>query len=312
MFEVELVAENPIQKLTPLAETAEKLGFKACWTTDHYNNRNPLVTLTAIAAKTDKIEIGTGITNPYTAHPAWIAGGIASLNEFSDGRARLGIGAGDKNTLENLCITRESPLNDVLNAVNVARELFNGEKSNIENVTSNASLNYQAGDIPIYIGAQGPQMLGMASKYGDGILINASHPRDFKWSINQIGETDAEIVAYTSFSMDQKRDAARKKAREPVSFIASGAPDQVLDRHGIDIQRARKIGQHIKNGDFSDGFNLVSDQMIDSFSISGSPDECRERVEEIFNTGVDIVVIGSPIGPDPEKSLYTAADILDI
>ena len=49
--------------------------------------------MTAIATGTDRITLGPGITNPYTRHPAQTAAAIASLDELSDGRAFLGIGA---------------------------------------------------------------------------------------------------------------------------------------------------------------------------------------------------------------------------
>jgi 5,10-methylenetetrahydromethanopterin reductase len=49
----------------------------------------------AIAAHvTDRIQLGTGVTNPYTRHPAVAAGAVASIQGESGGRAVLGIGRG--------------------------------------------------------------------------------------------------------------------------------------------------------------------------------------------------------------------------
>jgi len=310
--DIELVAEEPVGELVSLSKVAEEAGFDGVWVTDHYNNRNPFVALTAIGGATDGVKLGPGITNPYYSHPAYSANAVATLDEYTDGRARLGIGPGDPNTLKNLCIERDSPLYEVLDAVKVARSLFAGERSTVEDVTKNAKLNYGTrADIPVYIGAQGPNMLRMAADHGDGILINASHPDDFEWSLEHIDDNaDAEIVAYTSFSVDDDREEARRVARQPVSFIASASPPPVLDRHGVDAELASEIGEHIENGEFSEAFGKVSEDMIDAFAVSGTPEECAERVDALYETGVNKVVVGSPLGPDPEEAIRVASELV--
>ncbi|XGI82951.1 5,10-methylenetetrahydromethanopterin reductase [Halorutilales archaeon Cl-col2-1] len=310
-LEIELVAEEPVDELVELSEVAEEEGFEGIWITDHYNNRNPIVALTAIARATDEIGIGTGITNPYYAHPAWTASAMATLDEMSDGRVRFGLGPGDPNTLKALDVERESPLYEVLDAVKLSRGLFRGESMDVDGLANGAKLNYDSRDIPVYIGAQGPNMLRMAADHGDGILINASHPDDFEWSLEQIGETDAEIVAYTSFSVDEDPEKAAEAARQPVSFVASASPPPVLDRHDIDKEIADEIGEKIEEGEFSEAFSLVTPNMLDSFSVHGTPDDCRKQVDELFEVGVDTVVVGSPLGSDPESAIRLAADALD-
>ena len=311
MADVELVADKPVGRLVELASVAEEEGFEGVWVTDHYNNRNPFVALTAIAGATDEVQIGPGVTNPYYAHPAYTANAVATLDEHSDGRARLGIGPGDPNTLAALEIERESPLYEVLDAVKLTRALLGGEKVTEEGVVKDAKLNYETRVVPVYVGAQGPNMLRMAADHGDGVLINASHPDDFVWSLEQIDdETDAEIVAYTSFSVSDDREKAREVARQPVAFVASASPPPVLERHGIDAELADEIGAHIERGEFSEAFAKVSDAMLDAFSVCGTPDECAERVDALYDTGVDTVVVGSPLGPEPEEALRVASELV--
>jgi len=312
MAEVELVADRPVEGVVRLAQVAEDEGFDCVWVTDHYNNRNPFVTLTAVAGATQEVSIGPGVTNPYYAHPAYTANAIATLDEYSGGRARLGIGPGDPNTLTALDIERESPLYDVLDAVKLTRSLLGGEKVTEEGLAKDAKLNYDTRVVPVYVGAQGPNMLRMAADHGDGILINASHPDDFVWSLDQIDEdkTDAEIVAYTSFSVSEDREAAKKVARQPVAFVASASPPPVLERHGIDAELAAEIGEHVERGEFSEAFGKVSEDMLDSFSVYGTPDECAERVEALYDTGVDTVVVGSPLGPEPEDAIRIASELV--
>jgi 5,10-methylenetetrahydromethanopterin reductase len=310
MADVELVAEEPVDRLVSLSETAEDEGFDGVWVTDHYNNRNPFVALTAIAGATEDVDIGPGITNPYYAHPAYTANAVATLDEYTGGRARLGVGPGDPNTLKALEIERDSPLYEVLDAVKLTRSLLAGEKVTEEGLTKGAKLNYETETVPVYVGAQGPNMLRMANDHGDGILINASHPDDFVWSFEQIDEADAEIVAYTSFSVSDDREEAKKSARQPVAFIASASPPPVLERHGVDAELADEIGGHIERGEFSEAFGKVTDPMLDAFSVYGTPEECGERVDALYETGVDTVVVGSPLGPEPKEALRVTSELV--
>ena len=51
--------------------------------------------LQAAASRTERVQLGTGVTNLVTRHPSVTAGAIAALSELSGGRALLGLGAGD-------------------------------------------------------------------------------------------------------------------------------------------------------------------------------------------------------------------------
>ena len=131
---------------------------------------------------TNKISLGTGVTNPYTRNAAIIASSIASINELSGGRAILGIGPGDKATFDKMGIDWDKPLTKVRESVQAIRAFLAREQVNQAGFKG-AQMSFAAGKIPIYIGAQGPKMLELAGAIADGVLINASHPEDFKFAV---------------------------------------------------------------------------------------------------------------------------------
>lgn len=320
-FGIELVPSSPISEIVNLSIHAEGLGFNYIWITDHFNNRNVYVTLTSIALNTRKIMLGPGVTNPYVISPIWTASAVASLDEVSNGRAVLGIGAGDRATLEKISIVWRKPLSTIKESVEIIRRLLRGEVVTYSGEifkVSGAALSYKPiHEIPIYIGAQAPKMLQLAAMLGDGILINASNPKDYEYAVNIIRKGARErmekldIVAYTSFSIDRDRAAARKTARPIVAFIVAGAPEEVLNRHGIDVEKAKAIGENISKGRFRDAFSIVTDDMIDAFSISGSPSDCIEVLNRLVKLGVTQIVFGSPIGKDKKAALeLIASDII--
>jgi len=317
---IELTPERPVDRVADLAARAERAGFDAAFASCHYNNRDPFVALSRMAAATDDLRLGPGVANPYDTHPVRLAAQVATLDETSGGRAVMGLGAGDRSTLSNLGVDRDRPLRRVLDAFRVARRLWAGERVDHDGTfrVSDAGLNFEPPSrIPVYVGAQGPDMLRMAGKHADGALVNGAHPRDLAWASDRIAEGVAErsddefdAVAFASLSVAEDAERARAAARRPVAFIAAGAPRPVLARHDLDPGRAASIGDAIAAGEFSRADDLVDEAMLDAFAVAGDPDGVAGRLADVFEH-VDGVVAAAPLGPDPEAAVDLAGEALD-
>ena len=109
-FGLEFVPMDLFWKTTYYAIQAEKGNFDNLWITDHFTNRNVYASLTMILVYTEKIIVGTGVTNPYVISPLATAGALASLNEIAPNRVICGIGVGDRTTLEQAGIPSSKPL----------------------------------------------------------------------------------------------------------------------------------------------------------------------------------------------------------
>jgi len=325
MLGIELTPDEPFSELIEYATTAELAGFDTVFASHHYNNRDEFLALAAVADATDKVRLGPGVANPYETHPVTLASRMASLSELAGGRGVFGVGPGDRATLANLGFEQEQPLRRVLETVQVARQLWDGERVTHDGTfdADDAGLNYGAGSIPVYVGAQGPHMTRMAAKYADGVLYNGAHPRDIAWASDRVEEglddrpEDAgdrvdgdafDFAAYASVSVAADDDRAREAARPPVAFIAGSAPPPVLDRHGLDAERAAEIGEAISAGAFSEAFAAVTPAMIDAFCLAGTPETVAERVRTILDDA-DSVVFGSPLGPDVEEAIELLGEL---
>jgi 5,10-methylenetetrahydromethanopterin reductase len=318
MLGIELTPEHPIDRVVDLGTSAEAAGYDTVFTTCHYNNRDPFAALSRLASETDAVRLGPGVANPYDRHPVALAGQVATLAEASGGRAVFGIGPGDPSTLRNLGLADERGLRSVLEAFTVARRLWDGERVDHDGtfVADSAGLNFEPpGEIPVYVGGEGPHMCRMAAKHADGLLFNGSHPDDLRWAREQVerGKAerpaesgDFELAAYASVSVAERREAAREAARPAVAFIAAGAAPPVLERHGIDGERAAKIGEHISAGRFSAAFEAVTGAMVDAFCMAGTKAEVAERMADV-REHADGIVVGSPLGPDLDAAIELAA-----
>jgi 5,10-methylenetetrahydromethanopterin reductase len=315
-FGIEFVPRDPYWKIIYYAIQAERGGFSNLWITDHFNNRNVYVTLTTAAIYTNKITFGPGVTNPYMVNPVITAQAVATLNEMAPGRVVLGMGAGDKTTLESVGVEMQKPLAAIQEAVGIFRKITSGESVAYQGEvfkTAGAKFLFKPkGVIPVYVGAQGPKMLELAGKIGDGVLINASHPKDVehamgsvKEGIRQAGKNpdQVDVAAYTSFSVHEDLKKATKAAVPVVAFIAAGSPPVLLERHGIDVQKTEEIKAALKVNDWGKAFASVTPEMIGAFSVCGTPDLCIERINELLKSGISQFVVGSPIGPNVREAI---------
>jgi len=319
-FGIELVPRDLYWKTTFYAIQAEKLGFDYLWITDHFNNRNVYVSLAIISAYTEKIKFGPGVTNPYLVHPVVTAQAIATLNEIAPGRVVCGIGVGDKTTLQMVNIEQVKPLATIRESVHIIREVSSGKTLEFQGEIfkiRGGRLNFKVTNpIPIFIGAQGPKMLALAAEVGDGVLINASHPKDVESAMKFIKEgaeiagkklEELNIAAYTSFSIASDYDAAFKAVVPVIAFIVAGCPETILERHGVPIELANKIRDAIVRGKFKDAFSNINRSMVEAFSVCGTPDMCIEKIDRLVKAGVNQIVAGSPIGPNMRKSINMIA-----
>jgi len=315
-FGIEFVPREPYWKIIYYTIQAERGGFSNLWVTDHFNNRNVYVTLTAAAMYTDKITFGPGVTNPYMVNPVFTAQAIATLNELTPGRVVLGIGAGDKTTLEGVGVEVEKPLAAVKEAVDIFRKITNGENASYDGevfkIAGAKFLFKPKGRIPVYVGAQGPKMLELAGRIGDGVLINACHPKDVEYAVNSVHEgigqggkkpEDVDVAAYTSFSVHEDLKKATKAAVPVVSFIVAGSPSMLLERHGIDVKKAEEIRHALKANDWGRAFGGVTPEMIEAFSVCGTPEMCVERIAVLLKSGISQFVVGSPIGSNVREAI---------
>ncbi|MHC1636315.1 MAG: 5,10-methylenetetrahydromethanopterin reductase, partial [Candidatus Methanospirareceae archaeon] len=315
-FGVELVPSMALDKIVDYTRKFELGGVDYVWITDHYTNRDPYVTLSLIAKATEFMKLGVGVTNPYTRHISSTASAIASLNELSAGRAVLGLGPGDKSTLSALNISVDKPLTRIKETVQTLRMLWRGESVKYEGETvrlEGARLGFTPpSTIPIYIGAQGPKMLMLAGQIGDGILINASNEKDFEFASEKINKgieeagrkrEEVDVVAYTCFSVAESEEEAKKAAVPVVAFIAAGSPDNVLERHALDVDKAKEMRELIAKGKMGEAFSLVDNSYLDAFSVSGTPEQCIGKIEELIKAGVTQFVFGSPMGKKKSEAL---------
>ena len=172
-----LSGDLPAKELAPLARRIEEWGYDYLWIADERFFREVYSSLTLCALNTSRIKLGPCVTDPYSRHPALTAQAIGTLDEFSEGRAVLGIGAGISGFAE-LGVARSRPALAIREAVTLIRALLRDKKVDFQGRTvefNGGGLNFSPlrPDLPIYIASNSPMVLQLAGELADGAIISS-------------------------------------------------------------------------------------------------------------------------------------------
>jgi 5,10-methylenetetrahydromethanopterin reductase len=249
---------------------------------------------------------------------------VATLNEVSDGRAGLGLGTSSPALIEGqMGLRSDGSVGIMREATEIIRGLLAGETvtypgEHFSYREAKLEVSPVQGRIPIYYAAMGPQMLRLAGRIADGVLLNVGASTEYvRWAVEQIqigaaetGRDWAEITVATWLTAYVVEDRAEglRKAREWLAGMLS-IPRQgelLLEKAGFDASILPDIRRHHTayphSGDKIAAASFIPDEVAESLALIGTTDQVRTRVEQYRAAGVQVPVLG--IGP--LRSLYAA------
>lgn len=303
------------------AQLAESLGFDDFWYCHDLMKRDAWVTLTAVAAATSRIRVGTCIVNPFTSSPAEIAMHAASLQEFSRGRFVLGIGPGDPPYRRWVGLEQPNPRRGVAEAVSILRALFRGEEVNVEGTVfrwreARMRMPIPEQPIPIYIGGQGPRVLELMGEMGDGGLPIVFPPETIDGVVSHIQTGAAragrslagfDLAACVWWSLAETRAEAEDALRYLIAYYGPSLRLETLAPIGLAPADFEYIRAAWQGNDVAQAMRLVTPAMF-QLAIVGTADEMLARVRWLRDKGVTQINIGPPLGPNREFALRKTAE----
>jgi len=300
----------PVKAIVKYARLAEKKGFESAWATEGYFRRDALSSIMAIAMATKKIKLGIGCINPFTRNPALIAMSIATIDECSNKRLILGLGASSRHWIEDqMGIPQKSPLTYVRECVEIIRRLLTGKTVTYEGNAfkiREVKLGFKPvrDNIPIYLASVGPQMLQLAGEIADGVLLTWGSSIEYiKYAVENIrtgakraGRDPAQIDVASNiiFSVDQNSRSAKNNVKPIVVRVLEGMDaEHLLRRSGLEeyVGVLNPIRKAIAKRDVRLGAEYVPSALVEALTVSGTPKECEEKLEKYENTGVTLPVI---------------------
>jgi len=289
----------PLGEIEAQARAAEEGGASTLWIACHLFLRDPVTTAALALAATKRIKIALMAMSPYSTHPVYIAMAAASLDEKYPGRVILCLGAGAPADLKAAGIDSPKPLVAVGEAVKICRQLFAGEMADFHGQmfkVAGRRLANGGHPIPIVIAASRPNMLKLAGRQSDGVLISAATSPPFvKACLGHAGAGHKSCIVYTKLgSLDP--------IRRPIGFVLRGAHHAENIRLGGASLDQQALAAAYAAEDWGEVDRLVNDDVVRRHTACGTPQQVRDKLAEYRAIGLDEVVLG---GLDDAASIAT-------
>jgi probable F420-dependent oxidoreductase len=253
----------------------EGLGYSTMFVPDHFDEGlGPITAMASAAAVTSTMRVGTLVLDCDFRHPAVLARELASIDQLSEGRLELGLGAGWKRLdYDRSGITMDPPktrVDRMIEHTKILKALFNeepvtfaGEHYRITDLPGTPR-PYRAGGPPILIGGGARRVLRFAGATADIVGVNASI---------HSGEIDTEAA----------RDAHPERIDEKVAWVREGAGARF---DNIELNAWLSVAEVTDDAaSLADALAVVFDTdakavLASPLTLIGSIAECAERLQE--------------------------------
>lgn len=310
--------KHPLGEAIDYVRYAESRGFEAVWQAESRLVRDAIVPMAAYAATTDSIKIGSGVINNWTRNAALIAATFSTLDDLARGRILCGLGVWWEPLASKVGVNRRKPVQAMRETVEVVRRLlamekvtFKGEFVQVEDIEIDIVHGDRSPkDVPIYIGATGMKMMELSGEIADGVLLNylvsPAYNREaiahLSAGAQRAGRTleDIDRPQLIVCSLDEDRARALDNARELVTQYLGQQP-HIMKASGVSQELLDEISSVLtwpaEEHQIREAMRLVPDDVVQLITASGTPDECRLKVQEYIEAGCTCPVL-YPLGDD--------------
>lgn len=290
------------------ARGAEELGYEGFWVTEE-SGKNAFALLPLLARDTSSIGLYTGIVSYYTRTPMLLAMSTQTIWDMSEGRFGLGIGTGGIGFLvQGHGLELERPVGRARETVEIVRRFLTEERFSYEGEWFNVErFHLREGPIdqhvPIYLAALGPQMVRTAAKYFDGFITNWVTEEsliEFKELVREGCEqvdrdpSEVKIIALEMTTADPDNAESMDAMRRGCAFyFASEHYHHISEISGFGDE-AREIHAVWQERDYRKAASMVTDEMLEKFTLTGTRSKCEERLAWLLAEGVYPIIYPVP------------------
>lgn len=306
-----------------LAQAAEQRGFDSVWVAEAYGSDAPTV-LATIAAMTERIRLGSAIMQIPARSAAMAAMTAATLDNLSDGRFTLGLGASGPQVSEGWHGVRfGKQLARTRDYVSVVRMALARERVEYHGETLELPLPDGPGKalkltiapvqerLPIVLAALGPKNVALTGEIADGWLPTFFSPEHVAMLREPLDEgiaragrarDDVAIIPQVGVCVDDDLDAARDMMRWILALYIGGMGSRtknfyvdLVSRYGFE-EEAREVQELYLSGQKTQAAQHLSADLIDATCICGPADLVAQRFEDYERAGVaELIVLPTPV-----------------
>jgi 5,10-methylenetetrahydromethanopterin reductase len=302
---------HPKDELLNMSQLCEQAGMDTFWYADERFFMECYSSLTLCSTQTQRIKLGPGVTDPFSRHPALTAMAIGTLDQFSDGRAVLGLGAGNSGFRE-LLIKRIHPAQAVRETVQVVNALLAGERVSLDGKViklQNCKLGFEPrGPVPTIIASNGQLIIRVAGEVADGVMSSSVlvQPRVDEVlalvddGLRIAGRQRSDFSVWSRLNIAAHHDTKQAyRALKPhiYNLICGKYPDTgMFDRLDLPLPAdLRHTVETVGNTRDPEQLNWIVEQVPDEFiaktCLVGSPTHIIGQLRNLAQAGFDGAVL---------------------
>jgi len=305
-----------------LAQHAENLGFESVWMPEAYGT-DAVSILGALAARTQRIRLGTGIVNVFSRTPALLGQTAATLDLISGGRFILGLGTSGHQVVSGWHgMAFDQPLLRMRETIAIVRQvlrrdrlIFEGEVFHLDKGLKLLARPVRE-TVPIYLATLTPGGLRLTGELADGwipTLFSPGHMDLFRADLEAGAKISGRsldslaIAPHVPVSIDDDRARAREALKPWVALYVGGMGSRtknfyndLVSRYGF-AEDARTLQDLYLGGKQLEAIRRVPDALVDAISIAGPPAYVRERLAVWASAGVTTLLASVHGKTQPER-----------
>ncbi|HZS06986.1 MAG TPA: LLM class F420-dependent oxidoreductase [Blastocatellia bacterium] len=313
-----------------LAQEADRLGYHSVWTAEAYGS-DAVTTLVWLAAKTERINVGTAIMQMTARVPAMTAMTAATIDLLTGGRMLLGIGASGPQVVEGWHgVPYGKPLGRTREYVEIIRTVLKREKP-LEHHGEHYDIPARGGsglgkplklithplrsDIPIYLAAIGPKNVALAAEIADGWLPFLISPERMgiyrEWLDEGFARAGGgkdlssfDIAPSVTVALGDDVNACRNSVKPFIALYVGGMGAReknfyfnLVCRYGYE-EAAHKIQDLFLSGRKAEATAAVPDELVDEVALCGPRERIAERLSAWQTCGITTLICA---GANPES-----------
>lgn len=320
----------------------EQAGLDLVWVAEAYSF-DAVSLMGYLAARTERVQIASGILPIYTRTPSLIAMTAAGLDSLSGGRCVLGLGASGPQVIEGFHgLPYDKPLSRTREIIEICRQVWKRERVVHDGPSYHIPLPEGQGtglgkplklinhpvreQIPIYVASLGPKNVAMTAEVADGWLPIFYLPEKAQdvWGDDLAAGAakrsadlaPLEIVAGGLLAVGEGAEAVRDFGRPMTALYVGGMGakgrnfyNDLVKRYGFEAE-AEAIQDLYLDGKKDEAAALVPDALLEATTLCGSEGYVKERIAAFKESGVTVLNI-TPVGPDPVKLIEQVRTWID-
>lgn len=325
---------DSVNRTIELARLADEAGIDSIWVMEDPDGWDAFAVLAAMAHVTDRIRLGTGVTNPYYRHPSLIAASVSTLDMLSNGRAFLGLGRGQSEWYETaLGIHVGTPTRALPETIGLLRQWWSpGMRASSPDDATEFDVDAWERvirpiqvHVPVYLAAVGPIALRIAGRHADGVVFNDLASIDFmreavatvRAAAVEAGRDPSAITfhARTAIAITDDPEALYERRKATVATIhALPGMERLLqsgrfdpERIIADVRAAMRteeilaagggFGDLRRAGDLDAAKRAIPTDLMAELVVAGTVDQVRHRLAALERIGIDEVFLAAQ-GPN--------------